>query len=171
VKTLLALGAGGVSLSWWKAFAADDGRILAATAGLADKASLEVFRVLSNVITLQDDLDPDATKRMYEVFSAEPWGPEHMLRVYNKIRAALGDKMRPAMKDKSWQFDEGEKWFAGHVLTTWYLGIYYHNERPTQRVTYEHALMFRSLRGIIPIPLFENTPFGEWANPPKMEHE
>lgn len=170
MKTLLALSAGGVSLSWWSAFAADGAKI-AVPSGEATKATLEVFTSLSKLVTLHDDLDPVTVAHMYKVFMAEPWAPDHILRVYNKIHSALGDKNRKPLKDPSWQLDEGEKWFAGHLLTTWYLGIYYHDKLPTQRITFEHALMFRPVQGIIPIPFFENTPFGEWADPPKLNHD
>ena len=169
MKTLLALSAGGVSLSWCQAFA-DDGAKVRIAVGEATEATLELFTALSTIVTLHDDLDPDTTKNMYKVFMEEPWAPEHMLRVYNKVHKALGNKKRITLKDKSWQLDEGERWFSNHLLTTWYLGIYYHDKRPTQRVTFEHALMFSAVRGIIPIPFFENTPFGEWANPPKLDH-
>jgi hypothetical protein len=168
LKTLLALGAGGVSLVYRDTLAAADNRRIALPAGGAKEATLEVFTALSAIVTLHDDLDSDAAARMHKIFMDEPWGPDHIVRSYNKLRAALGNKSRAVLTEPSWQLDEGERWFVGHLLTTWYLGIYYHNERPTQRVTYEHALMFAPVRGVIPIPFFENTPFGEWADPPKV---
>lgn len=171
MKTLLALGAGGVSLSYWKLFAGDGILIRMALGAEAKKASPEVFSALSSIITLRDNLDKQTTERMYKVFMDEPWGPNYILRLYNKLSVAIGNKKRLPLKDPAWQLDDGEKWFAGHLLTTWYLGIYYHEKRPTQRITFEHALMFDSVRDSIPIPYFENTPFGEWGNPPKSGHD
>lgn len=173
MKTLLALGAGGVSLSYWGSFTGDTGLVRAAL-GAETKASLEVFTALSSIVTLRDNLDAKTTQRMYKVFMDEPWGPDHILRVHEKLSAALvagADRKKLSLKDDKWQLDDGEKWFAAHLLTTWYLGIYYHEKRPTQRITFEDALMFDAVRGAVPIPFFENTPFGEWGYPPKSAHD
>jgi hypothetical protein len=169
VKTLLALGAGGVSLaSYWDAFAGDAGLVRMAL-GAEEKATLEVFTALSRMITLRDNLDAETTRRMYKVFMDEPWGREHVLRLHKKLSAALAagaDRKKLSLKDEKWQLDDGEKWFAGHLLTTWYLGVYYHEKRPKQRVAYETALMFDTIRGIIPVPLVEAAGFGTWTAPP-----
>ncbi len=132
--------------------------------------SLDVFRKVSSLVTLRDNLDADTVSRMYKVFLDEPWAPDHILRVHNKIVAGLANglsRKNHLMKDLAWKFDEGESWFAGHLLMTWYLGVYYHAERPTQRVAYETALMFDSTRGILPIPLVESLGFGGWTDAPE----
>lgn len=173
MKTLLALSAGGVSLAYWNSFSGDAGLVRLAL-GAEEKATLEVFSALSSMITLRDNLDAETTRRMYKVFMDEPWAPDHILRLHKKLGAAIAagaDRKKLSLKDEKWQLDDGEKWFAGHLLTTWYLGIYYHEKRPTQRITFEYALMFDSVRGLVPIPFFENTPFGEWGDPPKSAHE
>lgn len=165
VKTLLALGAGSVFSSYLP-FAPAGGKVWAQLG--AEKPTLELFHELSRLVTLKDDLDADTVKKMYKVFMDEPWGPEHITAVSSRIKAALAaGGQRRMLKDPSWKFTEGEKWFAEHLLTTWYLGIYYHEERPTQRITYEHALMFRALEGKLPIPYLEPTGFGKWAEAPE----
>ena len=169
MKTLLALSAGSVSLAYWNSFSGDAGLVRLALAG-EEKATLEVFSALSTMITLRDNLDTETTKRMYKVFMDEPWGPDHILRLHKKISTAIAagaDRKELPLKDEKWQLEDGEKWFAGHLLTTWYLGVYYHEKRPTQRVAYETALMFDALRGVIPIPLVDAAGFGTWTSPPE----
>jgi hypothetical protein len=73
------------------------------------------------------------------------------------------------LADPAWQLDDGEKWFINHLLTTWYLGIYYHEQRPMQLISREKALIFDAARGAIPIPLFEATGFGAWVDPPDIK--
>lgn len=162
VKTLLALGAGGVLPSYFSAFTSDGGKVRASLLDLGP--SPDAFRDLSAFVTLRDDLPPRALADMYKVFMDEPWGPEHMTGLLGKIKKGL--KNRPSLKDKSWDFSEGESWFAGHLLTTWYLGVYYHQERPTQRILYEDALMFKPLAGLIPVPFIEPIGYGAWAEKP-----
>jgi hypothetical protein len=167
LKTILTLGAGGVFLSLPQ-FLTTGGVIHAAA---SDKlSSLEIFTEISRFVTLRETLDPDALQKMYHVFKDEPWSKEHATGIHQKITAALAqgfDKKRPALKNNSWKFTDGEKWFAEHLLTTWYVGIYYHQERPTQRVLYEEALMFEAFDGVLPIPYLENVGFGAWAEPPE----
>ena len=168
VKTLLALGAGSVLSPYIAAFA-EDGKKISLPAW-DEKPSLETFRALSTLVTLHDDLDEDACADMHKVFLDEPWGAEHIVRLYRKIRQALEKgvtrEKSPGMKDADWKLDDAEKWFAEHLLTTWYLGIYYHQERPTRRITYENALMFAAIEGVLPIPLIEPVGFGNWSEPP-----
>jgi hypothetical protein len=151
LKTLLALGAGGVFLSGPLAgkisFAAAEGPF-----------TLESFVALSSLVTLQDKLDNDTAQRMYDVFMKEPWGPEHMAGLFAKLRSALAGKKE--------ELTDGEKWFSGHLLTTWYLGVYYHESSPPLRLAYDTALMFRAGDGVIPVPLVESVAFGDWAKKP-----
>lgn len=106
---------------------------------------------------------------MYKVFMDEPWAPEHINGLHKKIARALGEgsKKRASLKDPSLKFTDGEVWFAEHLLTTWYLGIYYHQERPTQRILYETALEFSATKGVMPIPYLENVGYGAWTQAPK----
>lgn len=168
IKTLLALGAGSVLSSYLSAFADDKSLIRTA---LADAPTpLDKFRTVSTFITLRDDLDAAAVQAMHAVFMAEPWGPEHIDGLYNKMTASLKNSSNnkpPLVTDPALALTEGESWFAEHLLTTWYLGIYYHAEKSTKRILYETALMFKPLAGIIPIPFIEHTGFGAWAHPPE----
>lgn len=168
IKSLIALGAGSTLLLYWRSLPRDDDVSIAVLDG-DGKPTLEVFSFLSSIVTLRDDLNPVMMKRMYEIFLAEPWGPDHMLRCYRKIMAALPkvkDTKRPPLKNDSWQFDKGEQWFLGHLLKTWYTGIYYNEERPSQIISYDHALMFAATKGYVPIPFLDATAFGKWATPP-----
>lgn len=168
IKTLLALGAGSVSLSCFQALADRPGAIVLPDTD-AKTATVEVFEALSRLVTLRDRLDPETVQKMYKIFMDEPWAPDHIVRVYNKTRAALGKRERASLKDKSWKFDEGESWFVGHLLTTWYLGVYYHEQRPTQRIAYETALMFDPTRGIMPVPFRQALGYDGWAEAPEDE--
>lgn len=153
VKTLLALGAGGVFLSYARAFAADD--TLLAVAG-GEPGGRELFAAVSALVTLRDNLDPGTVTSMYEIFKDEPWATEHMKGLYAKVRGAASAA----------PLTDGERWFAGHLLTTWYLGIYYHEQRPVRRVTYRHALMFDAASGLMPVPYLEANGFGSWTEKP-----
>lgn len=107
---------------------------------------------------MQDNLDGDTARRLYDVFMKEPWGVEHMTGLYAKLQSALAGKKQ--------ELTEGEKWFSGHLLTTWYLGVYYHESSPPLRLAYDTALMFRAGDGVIPVPLVESVSYGDWAKKP-----
>jgi hypothetical protein len=168
VKTLLAIGAGSSYVAYVHFFTGNT----VSVSGIkkAEKVTPEIFSNLCSLVTLRDKHDPGMTAHMYKVFMDEPWGPDHILRIYNKISAALpayaGKKKRPPLADPQWKLNAGEKWFVGHLLTTWYLGIYYHEQRATQLISSEKALMFDMTRGVIPVPFYEATGFGAWADPP-----
>ena len=134
-----------------------------------DAPSFEVFEALSRIVLLRDRLNEQAVRQMYELFMDEPWGPKHIHTSYEELRTALIERNRKVdAKNPSplRALGPAKKWFVSHLVSTWYLGVYYHQERPTRRVLYEHAIMFDSIRGVIPIPFFENTGFGAWAEPP-----
>lgn len=120
--------------------------------------TFDKFVALSTLVTLQDRLDDATARRMYDVFMKEPWGTEHM--------AGLCDKLASVLMGKKQELTGGEKWFSGHLLTTWYLGVYYHESSPPLRLAYETALMFRAGDGVIPVPLVESVAFGDWAKKP-----
>ncbi len=126
--------------------------------------------MLCACVTLQDDLDPAAMAEVYKVLMDEPWGPSHITRLHTKIGAML--ERDAAMRDKTplqdavWQFDEGEKWFARHVLEIWYTGHYENAERPSTRVLYGGALMYRAAAGALNVPMVEPLGFGNWETPP-----
>ncbi|MGH1404019.1 MAG: sugar dehydrogenase complex small subunit [Alphaproteobacteria bacterium] len=150
---------------------------LQAIAGESDikisKASLSLkhFYALSSWITYQADLDRDTAEKMFNVFKDETWGPEHIVQIYNKIAPLIYKGSEPLDFEKllksSTFFDEGERWFISHLVTTWYLGIYYHEDHSTQRITYGHALMYKIGTPDIPIPYIGAVPFEEWSHPPE----
>jgi len=172
VKALIALGAVGFSARVLHGFNQDDTQLSIEVKdgeGLP-RPSLALFASLSSLVTLKDDLDEVVTEKMYQLFLDEPWGKEHITGCYKKIRDYLqqiSENARPSFNDPGWQFTKGERWFITHLLTTWYLGTYYHENRPILYITHEHALMYDHLEGIVPTPFLEPVGFGTWAEPPK----
>ena len=170
VQTLLALGIGGVCISGpvraaeKPAFRWDFSR---------HDPTPENFADLSSFLTLADDLEPDAMAAIYKAMMDEPWGSSHITRLHKKISDALEGGLdrekRPPAKDAAFKLDDGEKWFAGHLLMAWYTGMYFNAERPTQRLAYETALMFRAVRGSLPVPMIEPTGYAAWTELPEQE--
>ncbi len=162
---------GGAAAAWWETARREQSALELSLPppGDPNAPSFEVFVALSQIVLLRDQLDESAARRMYELFVDEPWGPKHVHTAYKALRAAIvernrkADRMAPAPLNA---LGPGEKWFVSHLVTTWYLGVYYHEQRPTQRVTYTHALMFDAIRGTLPIPYLESTGFGAWAELP-----
>ncbi len=105
---------------------------------------------------------------MYQVFIKEPWGKAHIARVYKKLQPVVNSKMTIAELMQNDFFDEGEQWFILHLVMTWYLGVYYHEKMPDQRIMYEEALMHESVKDFVPIRFLEKIAFGEWGKPPKI---
>lgn len=172
LKTLQALGVGGALYAYLAPLARGGQTLDVGTASGDADPRFEKFRTLSRIATFRDELDAGAMEKMFRVFMDEPWGPEHIDQCHAKISAALQSdadlRDRHELKDEVWKLSDGEKWFMSHLLTTWYLGIYYHEQRPTQRIMYETALMFDVIREYdIPVPFVEATGFGEWAKPPR----
>ncbi len=134
-----------------------------------EKPPFEVFLALSKLVTVRTSLDIDAAKRMYPIFMDEPWGSQHIVSSYTQILSLIdlpSHTTPPFTSLVRGKLGKGESWFTSHLLTTWYLGIYYHEARPPVRVTYESALMFDSIRGVLPVPLLESTGYGGWTEPP-----
>ena len=134
---------------------------------VADKPSLQEFLRLSTILTGHGDLDPGVARRIYALILAEPHGPQHVTRVYERIRAAAAADPRKSREQilAPQAFDSGERWFIGHLLVTWYTGVYYHSVG-NQQVAFEAALMHRALaRMRTPPSICESEP-GFWAAPP-----
>ncbi len=104
-------------------------------------------------------LNADMAKALFELISTEPWGIEHLRRVQHKLSLAGNPKKGLASLDQS------ERWFFGHMLTSWVTGIYYHNSGNIM-VSYEHALMHASFKDIRPTPGLSSEEFGFWSKPP-----
>jgi len=134
------------------------------------KLSLGHFRSLSSWVTYQSDLDDDTVEKMFSVFQKEAWGSEHIIQIYNKLAPLKRENLQPLQLENLLNedrfFNDGERWFVSHLLTTWFLGVYYHEDHSTQRITYEHALMYKIATPNIPIPFLGAVPFEEWSQPP-----
>ncbi len=133
--------------------------------------SLKHFYALSSWITYQTDLDHDTAQKMFKVFKSEAWGEEHIVQIYNKMAPLIYKSSKPLhvevlIKDDVF-FNDGERWFISHLVTTWYLGIYYHTDHATQRITYDHALMYKIGAPDIPVPYIGAVPFEDWSRPPE----
>ena len=154
IQSLLLLGAGGVLAKYWLTFPNNN----------SNNPSFTIFSELCAIVTLRNNLDNETMRRIYELFIAEPWGAQNIGKLYDKI------SQQSANKESAQIIDDGEKWFLSHLLTTLYLGIYYHENQPPQRVAHETALMYDAVKNILPIPFIEATSFGRWSNPPKEFH-
>ena len=139
---------------------------------VAVEANFTVFYKLSQWLTYREKLSEKAAKKLYKAFQNEPWGKEHIIQVYNKLQNSI-ENQDTSLDIQSLieadYFSDGERWFILHLITTWYLGIYYHEDMLNQRVLYEEALMFSSLEGLATIPYYNATPYGDWSNPPEQE--
>lgn len=138
-----------------------------------DNPSFDVFYHLSRMLTCRDKLDDAVARKMFALFQEEPWGKQHISRCYTKIKTALQDRAdRVTMPDLISEaiFDEGEAWFAGHLLMTWYLGAYYHERTEPIRVTWEGALMWDAVDDITGIPGVSGGEPDFWAGTPPPGH-
>jgi hypothetical protein len=133
--------------------------------------SYDQFLALSQLVTCKETLNEDVARKMYKVFLDEPWGPEHIKETYRALHAAAlvqsGRREMPELMDGG-NIREGLRWFISHLLSTWYLGIYYHEKMPTQRITYEGALMYEALQGAMPIWFTGERIPGYWSKPPNV---
>lgn len=163
-----AVGAAGAGTWYWSRMTGDPGPFAAALPPLdaTQPASVEVFHALSQLVTCRDDLDPAVTARLFPLFMDEPWGPKHIATAYSRLRAAAISQGTFCPPGAGVDLGAEERWFVEHLLTTWYLGVYYHVDLPTRRMTYEGALMFDAVAGFLPLPLVERVSFGAWAQPP-----
>lgn len=130
----------------------------------------DVFLRLSQIVCLRHDLDHAVAERIFELMAAEPWGREHISAVYGKILAqARSDGTARPMHDliDEGLLTSGEMWFVNHLLTTWYLGIYYHESRSEPvRVSFETSLMWDALDGYMTPPGFSESGPGDWGDLP-----
>jgi hypothetical protein len=140
-------------------------------AGNPFNPTYEVFLALSKIVLARPQLDDALARRLYQVFMEEPWGTKHVGHAYAVFRNALLKADQAAGERAPVELsalDAGERWFVAHLVTTWYLGIYYHEQRPTRRITLAGALMYDAVRGVVPIPYHDSIGFGGWTEPPKF---
>jgi len=126
---------------------------------LSDVVSFKAFVQYIEKIFGFNHLNVDMSREIYELIQNEPWGMNHLSRVFNKSSGVSGEHLLA-------QLDEGEHWFLEHLLTTWLTGIYYHN-RMNIVVSYEYALMHEALVSIRPVPGISTETFGFWHQPPQ----
>jgi Membrane bound FAD containing D-sorbitol dehydrogenase len=169
---LLAAAGSGVVPYW--AGAQDDASLLQITLPPAERStapSFEIFLALSRIVLIQDDLDETAARQMYDLFMAEPWGPKHIGTAYAALRETFIKRGQRGGQEMIAQtpLPDGERWFISHLVTTWYVGVYYHPERPTKWITLHGAMIYRAVHGLVPKSYLESVGYGRWANPPDTE--
>jgi hypothetical protein len=101
----------------------------------------------------------------------EPWGKEHIVSCYKKLLVLLDTSrlVYPPYTDQVREkLSASEKWFISHLLTTWFVGVYYHESTPAKRILYQQALMFQSLQNDYPTPFIEKVGYGGWVTPPRV---
>jgi hypothetical protein len=169
-----------VSLLAGALFAAVSGGAAARAAALAETLDIvgglsaaealappDKFYALSRILAGRRNLSRSASDRLFPYFAEEPWGLDNLARTLDLLLAGLrkpGAPQRTATEIVP-ELDPDTRWFAEHVLTTWYLGIYYH-ERLVRRVLYEDALQWEAVKGLVPIPGMSGQAFGYWTEPP-----
>lgn len=166
---LLAV-AGSAALPSW-AFAQDgDTRlnISLPPAAVTSPPSFETFLALSQIVLVEEHLDHALAQQMFDLFMAEPWGPKHIASCYTALRSAFleRDQRGGQATVAKVSLPYGETWFISHLVTTWYVGVYYHSERPTTWITLHGAMMNRGVRGLLPQRYEESVGFKNWARPP-----
>ena len=129
----------------------------------SEDSVFEEFMKLSAELTAWSGLDRESGKKILQKMRNEPWGSEHLQRVINKF--STGQEAGSEKKEIFESMDEGELWFAGHLLTTWVTGMYFH-ESGNAVISYDHALMFDAFRDIYPEPNYCQSEFGYWQKAP-----
>lgn len=167
---LVAVAGGGLLPSWASALDDQTALDLLLPPGRDPLApTFDIFQALSRIVLIRSQLDEQVAARMFEVFKQEPYGPKHIGTAYAVLREEMLRRTASGQRENGvplTALGSNERWFVGHLVTTWYLGIYYHPERPTQRITLEGALMYDAARGLVPVPFRDAVGFGAWAEPP-----
>jgi hypothetical protein len=128
---------------------------------------VDEFIRLSALITGTRKLDRETAQKILTCIQNEPWGKEHLGQIARKLLPQYSQVPLPVDRAELLnpsRFEEGERWFIGHFLTTWFTGVYYHQS--SRVVSYEHALMFAALEDVRPVPSHCAGEFGFWATPP-----
>lgn len=132
------------------------------------------FYSFSCLVCRKQELDHETAEKLYALFEIEPWGREHLFGSYLKINGFLSElRAGKSFSDiDRIDFTEGELWFISHVMTTWYLGIYYHEsiENPV-RVSFEKSLMWLAVEDFVTPPGFAEKPYGHWSALPNSTLE
>ena len=134
-----------------------------------DNPPFAVFHRLCQWVTCRRDLDEAKVRTLYPIFRSEPWAAKHISTAYADLGKALernGPNTSVPQLIAEGALDGPEEWFVSHLLTTWYLGVYYY-EGVEFRVFYEDALMFEAISDFRPVPGLSNWDYGYWAEMPK----
>lgn len=129
---------------------------------------LDAFIGLSAVATGVSMLDRETARLILEHIRSEPWGKEHLAQIAAKMMPAVSGSPLPASRQQlldPLRYTEGERWFIGHLLTTWFTGIYYH-QTGNHVIAYRDALMHVALQDVRSIPGHCEGRFGFWSDPP-----
>jgi len=124
--------------------------------------TINTFIALSAFLTTSNALNPEMGRQVLQQIIEEAWGKEHLQRVLKKIRLNEGGIFNTGMLKN---FDKGETWFVGHLLTTWVTGTYFH-ESGNKVLSYKQALMYSAFRDIYPEPYECTSDFAYWQHPP-----
>jgi len=131
--------------------------------------TLEVFTTLSQIVTLHQFLDKKSVETLFNALLKEHSNQFNILKTYKALRALLLKGVKKENLQHQIQkgnIAKGEKWFVQHLITTWYTGIYYVEGQEPIRLFHQEALVWKPLKGIVPIPFVENIDFGLWSKHP-----
>lgn len=135
-----------------------------------DNVEFDVFYRLCQLILGQVDLNQEVAQKIYRLNNKEQWGRFHAASIYQLITDRYYDSEKaetlPLLVQKG-LFKEAEEWYLTHLLTTWHLGIYYHDDTPEPiRVSFSSSLMWQAVEGVIPVPGMSNFEPQYWAKAP-----
>ena len=130
-----------------------------------DHISLEKFFWLSQIITKQNNLDEQTSRKIYQLIMDEPYGNEHLINVFTRFQQqTIGGNARNIMVRAS-DFSDSEQWFISHLMLTWYTGVYFHDSGH-HNVTLKHALMYNKISNFLSPPTYCSGAPGSWKDPP-----
>lgn len=165
-QLLALLSLSGVTLPFWPGLLLSEEMTSSVQQGALTESEslLTQFVGFSQFLTGQSELNAEATQIIFETLSQELWGTDHLKRVLDKYHQVKANEYA-SLEAFYASLDEGERWFAGHVLTTWLTGMYFYQNE--QRVlTYDQALMFEGFEDIYPHSQNCELPFGYWQQAP-----
>jgi len=125
-----------------------------ASLDVSTHTAFQDFLIVCSHLTQEPKRNLSFSYPAFKSVHKEPWGKEHIQSCAEKIKNNNND------------FTDGEQWFLGHVLTTLYLGVYYHQDMPTKRVLYDDAMMFRATQDIAPTPFIQALGQNAWTTKP-----
>jgi hypothetical protein len=126
----------------------------------------DLFYDLSRYISARSELDRRVARMHFEYFRMEEWGWQTAAKLYAIINSELSNGLSsvPELMARR-ALPDLEQWFAQHILDAWYEGFYRY-EGAEVRVTFEDALMWGVVEGIVPVQGLSTAEYGFWAEPP-----